>query len=157
MCLAPSKNLFRVVRAAKKLLFQALAIFWSAGKQCRNFFFLSVCHHLSTVILANTTIVAFVLLRNARFSFLCYTWCEPVPTLKSARKCSCDLLRLLARKIMKGIYSCKPALLNCPIGLIEYSCCLGKRAVTSVSKSHQDHSFCPVTCSQVLLVLLVVL
>ena len=86
MCLAPSKNLFRVVRAAKKQLFQALAIFWSAGKQCRNFSFFSICHHLSTVILANTTIVAFVLLRNARFSFLCYTWCEPVPTPKSARK-----------------------------------------------------------------------
>ena len=28
---------------------------------------------------------------------------------------SCDLSRLLAQKIMKGVHSCKPASLNCPI------------------------------------------
>ena len=29
---------------------------------------------------------------------------------------SCDIFRLLARKITKGIHSCKPTSLNCPVG-----------------------------------------
>ena len=31
------------------------------------------------------------------------------------RSANCDLLRLFVWKIMKGIHSCRPALLNCPI------------------------------------------
>ena len=66
---------------------------------------------------ATATVVAFVLLRNSMFNFHCYTQREATPTQKSARKWSCNLSRLLARKITKGIHSCKPASLNCPIGM----------------------------------------
>ena len=44
-----------------------------------------------------------------------YTQCKLTPTQKSARKWRCDLSRLLAQKITKGIHSCKPASLNRPI------------------------------------------
>ena len=53
--------------------------------------------------------VAFVLLRNSRFNFHCYTQREATPTQKSARKWGCDLSRLFARKMTKGIHSCKLA------------------------------------------------
>ena len=39
-----------------------------------------------TVIFATATVVAFVLLRNSRFKFLCYTQREATPTQKSSRK-----------------------------------------------------------------------
>ena len=71
----------------------------------------------SPVIFATATVVAVVLLRNSRFNFHFYTQHEVTPTQKSARKWRCDLSRLLARKITKGIHSCKPASLNCPTGL----------------------------------------
>ena len=79
----------------------------------RHFF--STLHPLSPVFFPTATVVAFVLLRNSRFSFRCYTQCEATPTQKSARKWRRDLLRLLARKITKGIHLCKPASLNRPI------------------------------------------
>ena len=75
----------------------------------------STLHPLSLVISATATVVAFVLLCNSRFNFHCYTQCEAMPTQKSARKWCCDLSRLLARKITKGIHLCKPAPLNRPI------------------------------------------
>ena len=34
-----------------------------------------------------------------------------------SRSGSYDLSQLLAQKIMKGIHSCKPASLNCPLGV----------------------------------------
>ena len=68
----------------------------------------STLHPLSPVIFATASVVAFVLLRNSRFNFRCYTQHEATPTQKSAQKWRCDLSRLLARKITKGIYSCKP-------------------------------------------------
>ena len=64
--------------------------------------------------------MAFVLLRNSRFNFHCYTQREATPTQKSARKCRCDLSQLLARKITKGIHSCKPASLNRSIALYRH-------------------------------------
>ena len=70
----------------------------------------------SPVIFAAATVLAFVLLRNSRFNFHCFTQHEATPTQKLARKQRCDLSRLLARKITKGIHSCKPASLNRPIG-----------------------------------------
>ena len=79
----------------------------------RHFF--STLHPLSPVIFATATVVAFVLLRNSMFNFHCYTQLETMHTQKSARKWRCDPLRLLAWKITTGIYSCKPASLNCPI------------------------------------------
>ena len=62
------------------------------------------------VIFATAAVLAFVLLRNSRFHF--YTQREATPTKKSARKWRCDLSRLHARKITKGIHSCKPASMN---------------------------------------------
>ena len=75
----------------------------------------STLHPLSLVMSAITTVVAFVLLRNSRFIFHCYTQREPTPVRNRPGSGSYDLSRLLARKIMKGIHSCKPASLNCPI------------------------------------------
>ena len=69
----------------------------------------------SPVIFVIATVVAFVLLRNFRFNFHCYTQREATPTQKSARKWRYDLSRRLALKITKGIHSCKPASLNRPI------------------------------------------
>ena len=80
----------------------------------RHFF--STLHPLYPVIFATATVVAFVLLRNSRFNFRCYTQREAMPTQKSARKWRCDLSRHLARKVTKGIHSCKQASLNRPIG-----------------------------------------
>ena len=80
----------------------------------RHFF--SILFSLSPVIFATATVMAFVLLRNSSFNFHCYTQREATPTQKSARKWRCDLSRLLARKITKGIYSFKPASLNRLIG-----------------------------------------
>ena len=94
-------------------LFHKLTI-WSAKKRHKNTFFPTL-NHLSLVIFAIATVVAFVLLRNPRFSFHCYTQHEAMPTQKSARKWCCDLSRLLAWKITEGFHSCKPASLNRPI------------------------------------------
>ena len=47
---------------------------------------------------ATATVVAFVLFRNSRFNFHCYTQREAMPTQKSA-------------------HSCRPASLNCPIAV----------------------------------------
>ena len=77
--------------------------------------FFPTLHHLSTVIFATATVMAFVLLRNSRFNFHCYTQREATPTQKSAWKWHCDLLQLLAWNITKGIHLCKPASLNHPI------------------------------------------
>ena len=60
-------------------------------------FFLTL-HPLSSVIFATATVVAFVLFRNSRFNFHCYTQREAMPTQKSA-------------------HSCRPASLNCPIAV----------------------------------------
>ena len=80
----------------------------------RHFF--PTLHPLSLVIFATASVVAFVLLCNSRFNFHCYTQREATPTQKLARKWRCNLLRLVAWKITKGIHSCKPASLNRPIG-----------------------------------------
>ena len=77
----------------------------------------STLRPLSPVIFATATVVAFVLLRNCSFNFHCYTQREVMPTQKLGRKWHCNLSRLLPRKITKGIHSCKPASLNCPIVL----------------------------------------
>ena len=46
----------------------------------------SPLHPLSPVIFATAAVVAFVLLRNSRFNFHCYTQREATPTQKSAGK-----------------------------------------------------------------------
>ena len=62
-------------------------------------------HPLSLVRFATATVVTFVLLRKSRFNFHCYPQHEAMPTQKLARKWHSDLLRLLVRKITKGIHS----------------------------------------------------
>ena len=74
--------------------FYELAIFWSAKNDAKTLF--STLHPLSTVILATATVLAFVLLRDSRFNFHCYTQREATPTQKSVRKCAAtsrDFLR----------------------------------------------------------------
>ena len=59
-------------------------------------YFLSTLHPLSTVVFATATVLAFVLLRDSRFEFHCYTQREGTPTQKSAQKCAAtsrDFLR----------------------------------------------------------------
>ena len=59
----------------------------------RHLFF--ILHPLSTVVFATATVLAFVLLRDSRFNFHCYTQSEATPTQKSTWKCtatSCDFL-----------------------------------------------------------------
>ena len=75
-------------------------------------------HPLPTVIFATTTVLAFVLLRDSRFNYHCYTQREATPEISEiGPEVRCDLSRLLARKITKRIHSSKPASLNRPIGL----------------------------------------
>ena len=96
VCLAISSNLLLVLLdAPKRIFFYELAIFWSAKKRRKDTFFFTL-HPLSTVIFATATVLAFVLLRDSRFNFHCYTQREATPTQKSARKCAAtsrDFLR----------------------------------------------------------------
>ena len=100
--------------------------------------FLFTLHHFSPVIFATATVMAFVLLCNSRFNFRCHTHCEATPTEKLARS-DWDLSWLLAWKITKGIHSCKPASLNCPIvrAKIHSWWCGGKK-----KKKKVDHNAC---------------
>ena len=82
------------------------------------------------------TVGAFVLLCNSRYNFHCYTQCEAMPTQKLAWKWCCDLLRLLAQKITKGIHSCKPASLNCPI---EMTVIIIFPSVNWITSSEEQH------------------
>ena len=75
----------RAIGYPKTHFFYELAIFWSAKKTMQRHFF-STLHPLSPVIFATATVLAFVLLRNFRFNFHCYTQCKAMPTWKSARK-----------------------------------------------------------------------
>ena len=91
----------------------------------RHFF--STLHPLSPVIFTTATVLAFVLLRNPRFNFHCYTQHEATPIEKSVWKWFCDLSWLLARKITKGVHLCKPASLNRPIDQLPYCICTATR------------------------------
>ena len=71
----------------------------------------STLHPLSTVIFAIATVLAFVLLRDSRFNFHCYTQHAATPTQKSARKCSATS----CAKDYKAHSPCKTTLLNHPI------------------------------------------
>ena len=85
----------RAIGRPKTHFFYELAIFWSGKKRRKDTFFPTL-HPLSTVIFATATVLAFVLLRDSRFNFHCYTQREVTPTQKSARKCAAtsrDFLR----------------------------------------------------------------
>ena len=112
MCLAISSNLLFVPQNAFFLRTRDLLV--SQKNDARTLF--STLHPSSTVIFPTAAVLAFVLLRDSRFNFHCYTQREATPTQKSARKCSAtSVSRLLARKITKHIHSSKPASLNRPI------------------------------------------
>ena len=61
--------------------------------------FFPTLHPLSTVIFATATVLAFVLLRDSRFNFHCYTQCEATPTQKSARKSAATSRDFLREKL----------------------------------------------------------
>ena len=66
----------------------------------RHFF--STLHPLSTVIFATATVLAFVLLRDSRFNFHCYTRREATPTQRSARKCAATSLDFLRERLQSA-------------------------------------------------------
>ena len=66
----------------------------------RHFF--STLHPLSTVIFATTTVLAFVLLRNSRSNFHCYTQREAMPTQKLARKCAATSRDCLCKRLQSA-------------------------------------------------------
>ena len=108
MCLATSNNLLLVLQDAPKGFFSTKPRSSGQPKNDAMTLFFPTLHPLSPVIFATATVVAFVLLRSYMFSFYCYTQREATPTQKSARKWCFDLSRLFARKMTKGIHSCKP-------------------------------------------------
>ena len=73
-----------------------LAIFCQLKTEEKTLF--STLHHLSPVIFATTTLVAFVLLGNSKLNFHCYTQHELTPTQKLAWK---QQLRLFATSCAK--------------------------------------------------------
>ena len=115
MCLSITNNLLLVLQDAPKHIFYTNSRSSGQSKNDADTFF-SNLHPLSTVIFATATVLAFVLFRESRFNFHCYIQRETTPTQKSAQKS----LRLLVRKITKGIHSCKPASLNRPIQQVRW-------------------------------------
>ena len=66
----------------------------------RHFF--STLHPLSMVIFATATVLAFVLLRDSRFNFHCYTQREATPTQKSAQKCAATSRDFLRKRLQSA-------------------------------------------------------
>ena len=98
MCLAISNDLLLVLQDTPKRIFFLLRTrdLLVSQKNTRKDTFFPTFHPLSTVIFATAAVLAFVLLRNSRFIFHCYTQREATPTQKSARKCAAtsrDFLR----------------------------------------------------------------
>ena len=62
----------------------------------------STLHSISIVIVATAAVLAFVLLRNSRFSFHCYTQCEATPTQKLARKCTATSHDFLRKRLQNA-------------------------------------------------------
>ena len=78
--------------------------------------FISTLYPLSMVIFATATVLAFVLLRDSRFNFHCYTQREATSTQKSARKCTATSRDFFCERLhTKRFHSRKPASLNRPI------------------------------------------
>ena len=96
MCLATNNNLLLVLEdAPKRFSFFFSSTNSRSSGQPKNDA-KTLFSPLSTVIFATVTVLAFVLLRDSRFNFHCYTQREATPTQKSARKCvatSRDFLR----------------------------------------------------------------
>ena len=114
MCLSTSNSLLLVLQDAPKRSRDLVVSQKKKKKEKRHFF--SHPPSLFPGNFCNCNRMAFGLLRNSRFNFHYYTHREAASIQRSARKWRCDLSRFLARKITKGIHSCKPASLNRPIG-----------------------------------------
>ena len=93
-------------------------------KKRRKDTFFSTLHPLSTVIFAAATVLAFVLLRDSRLIFHCYTQCEATPTQKSARKCAATSRDFLRERLQSAFTLAKPASLNRPIARATNYCLL---------------------------------
>ena len=78
-------------------------------KTTQKHFFFPPSTPLSTVIFANATVLAFVLLCNSSFNLHCYTQREATPTKKSARKCA-----LTSRDFLRENYKSAFTLANSP-------------------------------------------
>ncbi len=85
MCLAISNNLLLVLQDAPKRIFSTNSRSSGQPKNDAKTIFPTL-HPLSTVIFATETVLAFVLLRDSRFNFHCYTKREATQTPKSTRK-----------------------------------------------------------------------
>ena len=73
------------------------------SRKTTHFFCLSpTLHPLSTVISATAAVLAFVLLRNSRSNFHCYTQREAKPTQKSARKCAATSRDFLLKRLQSA-------------------------------------------------------
>ena len=112
VCLATSRNLLFMFIGCPKHIFFLHTRDLLVGRRTMQRHLFSILHHLFPVILANTTVVPFVLLCNSRFNFHCDTH------LLRNRPGIWQLLPL-AWKITKDIHLCKPALLNCLIRVSE--------------------------------------
>ena len=86
MCLATSNNLLLVLQDAPKGFFSTKPRSSGQPKNDAMTLFSPTLHPLSPVIFATATVVAFVLLRNSRFTFHCYAQHETTLTQKSAQK-----------------------------------------------------------------------
>ena len=87
----PGNKQYLVARAIgigcpKTLFLRTCDLLVSQKMTQRHLFF--TLHPLSTVFFATATVLAFVLLRDSRFNFHCYTQREATPSQKSARKCA---------------------------------------------------------------------
>ena len=89
---------------------------WSSGQlgnDAKTLF--SILHHLFLVILANTTALAFVLLRNSRYNFHCYAQREPTSTQTSTQKWQLWPFATPCGEDYKGHSLVQTSLANCPI------------------------------------------
>ena len=142
----------------KCIFFHKLTIFWSARNRRKDSFYFHILHHLSPVSLADATAVAFVLLHSCRFNFHVMHSMNQRLFRNRLRSGSCDLSQLLARKIMKGIHSCKPASLNCPtwpsLIVLGWPCAVDAALmqrwpfVTSCAKDYKGHSLMQTSFSE---------
>ena len=128
--------------------FNTFTIFWWAGKWCRKTFF-PILHHFHPVILANTAVLAFVLLCNSKFSFHCYTQHEPTPTQKSTQKWQLWAFVTFCVKDYKGHSLVKTSLAKLPNTCVTSSCRkLGAECIASWGTvcNTNDMFVTPMTC-----------
>ena len=104
MCLVTSNNLSLVLQDAQTSQFFPMNS-WPYGQlNIDSTTHFSILHHLPPVIFANTTVVTFVLLAIlGSTSIVIHSVIQRLLSNRP-RSGSCDILRLLAWKIMKGIH-----------------------------------------------------